>query len=546
MIRYPLSANRYPLTFMPYEPTIGLEIHAELKTRTKMFCASLNDPLEKHPNINVCPVCLGHPGTLPVPNREAISMVQQVGAALNCTLAEFSKFDRKNYFYPDLPKGYQISQYDLPFCSGGYLDIPLSNTSQSASNVSQIPGRRIRIKRIHLEEDSGKLLHPDGSNETLVDFNRAGIPLMELVTEPDIHSGEEAAAFAQELQILLRYTGASEANMQSGQMRVEVNISLRKISQNNAEPYAKQRKTVLRSSALGSREAGVLRGSATLGTKVEIKNLNSFRSVRMAVEYEIARQTELLQRGETIIQETRGWHDTKQKTFSQRTKEEAQDYRYFPEPDIPPFRFPPQHLQRIRSSVPELPAAKRDRFAKQFKIPAKDISVLVSDKELADYFEEVLSELGAWQNADPTAVALSGLATLAVNYLLSDFVGLLRVKSMAIRESNISPENFAELIKLVAQEKITSRVAKDVLIKMAETGIDPSDLIEQNGLMRIEDAGKIRAIAEKIVGENAKAAEDFRNGKGAVLQFLVGQLMRETKGTMNPKTAAELFREILK
>jgi len=498
---------------MPYEPVIGLEIHAELNTRTKMFCASLNDPLEQHPNINVCPVCLGHPGTLPVPNKEAIRMVQKVGAALNCTLAEFSKFDRKNYFYPDLPKGYQISQYDLPFCQNGYLDIPELRDQGSGA-------RRIRIRRIHLEEDTGKLLHPEGESETLVDFNRAGIPLMELVTEPDIRSGEEAALFAQELQLILRYLGASEANMEKGQMRVEVNISLREQGTGNKEQE--------------------------LGTKVEIKNLNSFRTVRMAVEYEIVRQKDLLERGEKIIQETRGWHDTKQKTFSQRTKEEAQDYRYFPEPDIPAFRFAAEELEQISQSVPELPAARRLRFAKEFQIPRKDIEVLVADKNLSVYFEEVISELGAWQDADPAAKLSGNLFSIAANYLLSDFLGLMRERGFLVSDANVSPENFAELIKLIGQQKITSRVAKDILKKMLETGRNPSEVMDEEGLMQVEDIEKIREIAHTVVAQNEKAVLDFKNGKESAMQFLVGQLMRETRGTTNPQTATKVFRELLK
>jgi len=302
---------------MNYIPTIGLEIHAELKTKSKMFCSSLNDPNEKHPNINICPICMGHPGTLPVANKVAIHEVQKVGLALNCTLALFSKFDRKNYFYPDLPKGYQISQYDLPFCKEGYLDIA---------------SKRIRITRIHLEEDAGRLIHPPGTDYSLVDFNRAGVPLMELVTEPDITSGQEAMAFAKELQILLRYLAASDANMEKGQMRVEANVSVKPD------------------------------GQEKLGTKVEVKNLNSFKSVERAIAFEITRQSQLLESGQKIIQETRGWDEVKGETFSQREKEEAHYYRYFPEPDLPPFRFTKEEFEELKSEIPELPWQRRKRF----------------------------------------------------------------------------------------------------------------------------------------------------------------------------------------
>ncbi|MDP3954438.1 MAG: Asp-tRNA(Asn)/Glu-tRNA(Gln) amidotransferase subunit GatB, partial [bacterium] len=318
---------------MAYTTTIGLEIHVELKTKSKMFCSCLNNSDEKQPNVNVCPVCMGHPGTLPVINQEALKMVIKTGLSLNSLVPEHSKFDRKNYFYPDLPKGYQISQYDEPLCLGGFLNIL---------------DKKIRITRVHLEEDTGKLLHPAGVDYSLVDFNRAGIPLMELVTEPDITSAKEARLFAEELRLILRYLNVSDADMEKGQMRVEANISLRK--------------------------------SKKLGTKVEIKNLNSFRSVEYGINYEVERQRKILESGKKIIQETRGWDDAKEVTVSQRVKEEAHDYRYFPEPDLPPLSFSPQDIQKIKDEIPELPQQKRERFKKQFKLEDKDIEIFVQNR----------------------------------------------------------------------------------------------------------------------------------------------------------------------
>ena len=327
-----------------YEPVIGLEIHAELKTKTKMFCASKNDPDEKHPNVNICPVCTGAPGTLPVINKEAVSHVIKVGLALKSKISEITKWDRKNYFYPDLPKGYQISQYDEPICLGGRLKIPGFD-------------KLIRITRIHLEEDTGRLLHFGHLGHSLIDFNRAGVPLMELVTEPDLNSGEEASAFAQELQLILRYLGVSDANMEKGQMRIEANLSLKP------------------------------RGSSELGTKVEVKNLNSFKAVREAIDYEIVRQTELLEEGKKITQETRGWNESKGKTISQRRKEESHDYRYFPEPDLPPLKIDLAMVSDFEAALPELPSDKRERFKDQYGLIDNQINILVSKKKLAGFFE---------------------------------------------------------------------------------------------------------------------------------------------------------------
>jgi aspartyl-tRNA(Asn)/glutamyl-tRNA(Gln) amidotransferase subunit B len=505
----------------PFEPVIGLEIHAELKTRAKMFCACLNDPSERHPNVNVCPVCLGHPGTLPVPNREAIRIVQRVGAALHGTLASFSKFDRKNYFYPDLPKGYQISQYDLPLVSGGYLDL--------------LNGRRIRIERIHLEEDTGRLLHPEGAPFSIVDFNRAGVPLMELVTEPDLRSAEDVALFAEELQRILRYLRASDANMEKGEMRVEVNISLRERSRDNAEP-----------SATGGQNAE-RHGTELMGTKVEVKNLNSIRSARMAVAYEIERQSRLLREGKPVVRETRGWHDTKELTFSQRSKEEAHDYRYFPEPDIPPLTFSQEELEAIRASLPELPAQRRARFIEEYGLSPEETAILIDDESLGTFFEESFSELLERVSAQGgETIARERLSKLTANYLLTDLRGILLEHATNIEELELlTPERFAELLELIARGKVTSRVAKDVLSEMFATGRSAQDIVAEQGLSQVSDEGEIARIVEKVVSENPKPVEDFRKGKEQALQFLVGKVMAATRGKVNPALAQKLLRKAL-
>ncbi|MDO8470689.1 MAG: Asp-tRNA(Asn)/Glu-tRNA(Gln) amidotransferase subunit GatB [bacterium] len=476
-----------------YTPTIGLEVHVELKTRSKMFCSCKNDPLEKQPNVNICPVCMGHPGTLPVANEDAIKKVIQVGLALGCTIAERSKFDRKNYFYPDLPKGYQISQYDMPLCEKGKL---------------LIGGKDIHITRIHMEEDTGRLLHGDKQDYSLVDFNRAGIPLMELVTEPDITSAAEARAFAQELQLILRYLGASDANMEQGEMRVEANVSVRK------------------------------EGQEKLGTKVEVKNLNSFRSVEKAILFEAERQEELLEKGEKIAQETRGWNDAKEETVSQREKEEAHDYRYFPEPDIPPMRFSQDEIAMIQSRVPELPQQKRERFQNQYGLSQQEVEVLVVKKALGEYFENVVSELG---KGDVPATQKE--IQLAANYMLSDLSSLLNESSS--EEIRITAEDFSELIVLIQKGTISSAIAKKVLAEMFATGKDPDHVIEDLGLSLISDQGEIERIAREVISKNPKALEDFKKGKENSLQFLLGQMMGASKGKVQPEIALEVLKKLL-
>lgn len=496
------------------EPVIGLEIHAELKTQTKMFCDSLNDPGETRPNTNICPVCMGHPGTLPVANRAAVHALIKVGLALGGTVAPFTQFERKQYFYPDLPKGYQISQYQHPLVRGGHLDIPADPPSGMPSSVEHLDGetRRIRIQRVHLEEDTGRLAHHPDTKTTLVDFNRAGIPLMELVTEPDLHSAGEARRFAEELQRILRYLGASKANMEKGEMRIEANVSVRPA------------------------------GSDALGTKVELKNINSFRFVEDAIRAEIERQTALLDRGEAVIQETRGWNETKHETVSQRLKEESQDYRYFPEPDLSLLRITAEVIEELRHELPELPAAKRHRFQVEFGIPSSLADHIVADRDRAGFFEATASELKSWlketggRQDDPRPLQL------AANYLTSDVARLLG--NAPIRESRLTPENFAELITYLAEGKVSSRTAKEVLGEMVASGADPSALIEARGLWQISEDGELTAAVADAIAANPKAAADYRSGRTSALQFLVGQVMKETHSA-NPETVRRILEETL-
>ncbi|OGM92229.1 glutaminyl-tRNA synthase (glutamine-hydrolyzing) subunit B [Candidatus Wolfebacteria bacterium RIFCSPLOWO2_01_FULL_47_17b] len=487
---------------MNYIPTIGLEIHAELLTQTKMFCSCLNDPTEITPNKNVCPICMGHPGTLPVPNKKVIEYVIRTGLALNCDINKHSKFDRKNYFYPDLPKAYQISQYDLPFCKDGYMVLPQS-------------GKKIRIRRIHLEEDTAKLQHggpstSSGQPASLVDFNRAGVPLMELVTEPDFHSADEVVEFAQEFQLILRYLGVSDGDMEKGHLRLEANISV-------APADAKE-----------------------LGTKVEIKNINSFRFMKAGIEYEIARHTKLYEEGkeEKVVQETRGWNEQKQETFSQRSKEEAHDYRYFPEPDIPPFDFADDYIEELRNSIAELPQQRRERYASEYNLSEKQTDALVQDPAYADFFEEAISEL---RELVPNAPV-----DLVYNYLMSDIRGIEVQKAVSLQHMPLKPVHLAFITAQILQDKISSRTAKDVLLKVYKTGDDPDSIIRQEGLAQISDLSELEKIVADVCAANPSVVEEYKSGKTAVLQFLVGKVMAQTKGRANPaqvKTLLEKFEQ---
>ncbi|MEK7074951.1 MAG: Asp-tRNA(Asn)/Glu-tRNA(Gln) amidotransferase subunit GatB [Patescibacteria group bacterium] len=497
---------------MEYESVIGLEIHAELNTKTKMFCQSLNDPNELHPNINICPVCMGHPGTLPVINREAVKKVIAVGLALNGTIPEFSQFDRKQYFYPDLPKGYQISQYQHPLVNGGYLDIPVGGGK-----------KRIHVTRVHLEEDTGRLVHDSGDTShgsgrqaTLVDFNRAGVPLMELVTEPDLRTGEEVIQFGEELQRIVRYVGASDADMEKGQMRVEVNISVRPV------------------------------GREAFGTKVEVKNINSFKFAAAAVDFETKRQIAMLEAGESVVQETRGWNEHKGESFSQRKKESAHDYRYFPEPDLPPLSLSVELVEGIKAGIPELPAQKRERFGREYGLDPAIAEVLIRDKTLAGYFEEVVSEL-VQHDKETSAEQKSSrnLASIVAAFLTQDFLRLLREKSAVIADIRITSENFGELILYVAENKISNLAAKEVLEEMFASGDDPSDIIDRKGLWQISDTSELEDMVRGVMGRNEQAVQEIKGGKTATLQFLVGQVMKDSRGKANPKVVQEMLRKMI-
>jgi len=492
---------------MEFKPTIGLEVHAELKTKTKMFCDCLNNPEEKIANTNICPICLAHPGTLPVINKKALGQVITVGLALNSEIPEYSKFDRKNYFYPDLPKGYQISQYDMPLCKGGELSLFLSNDLEEAKE-------KIEITRVHLEEDTGKLIHAANGESTLIDFNRAGVPLMELVTEPVIHSGKEARLFAQGLQLLLRILGVSEANMDRGQMRCEVNISLSK--------------------------------DKKLGTKVEIKNLNSFRVVEKSIDFEIQRQTEVLEKGEKVIQETRGWDAGKEITYSQRLKEEAKDYRYFPEPDLPRLHIHPKeesdglfNLEEIEKQTPELPWKKKERVMELCSF-SENANLLIQDEKLMNFFEEVIKKFN-----DIDIKNKEKIINLTFNYLASDLKGLMESGSIVWGQLKITPQSFSKLIFLLFNDKISSRAGKDVLAEMVKEGGDPEEIIKSKGLEKISDGSQLDPIVSEIIKNNPKIAEDYKKGKENVLQFLIGQAMAKTRGAADPKSLEKLFKKQL-
>lgn len=482
-----------------------MEIHFEIKTKSKMFCSCTNNPEETIPNKNVCPICMGHPGTLPTINKKAIESVIKAGLALGCEIATFSKFDRKNYFYPDLPKGYQVTQYDLPLCKNGFLEVN---------------GKKIRINRIHMEEDTGKLVHPNGAGYSLVDLNRSSVPLAELVTEPDIRSSVDAKDFCRQLQQIIRAIGVSDGDMEKGHMRCEANISLRPV------------------------------GEEKFGTKVEVKNLNSFRAVERAIEYEIKRQTEVLNEGGKIVQETRGWNADKQITFSQRLKEEAHDYRYFPEPDLPPMDLTKEagvfDVEALRESLPELPLQKKYRFMDQYGLSEENAKIFSEDYDLANGFEEVISELEAWVEAkDINNSTIEKLTRLTANYVLTELQKLLYLSATEVRDCRITKENFAEFVVLIYEGKVSSSGAQALLKEMFETGGDPSNILDAKGLAQVSDESKIEKCVDAAITNNQKSVEDYKSGKGNALQYLIGQVMKESKGQANPKIAEDLLKKKL-
>ena len=487
-----------------YKTVVGFEIHVQLATKSKMFGVAANNPDQTIPNTDIDEVNTGQPGTLPVANKEAIRLAAMVGLALNCQIDEWSKFDRKHYFYPDLPKGYQISQYDQPISRAGYLDVNVNGKI-----------KRIGITRAHLEEDAGKNIHPEGLPYSLVDYNRAGAPLLEIVTEPDIESGEEARAFLTELRNIIRYLGASEANMEKGTMRCEPNISVRKPGETTLPKY-----------------------------KVEVKNINSFKFAEAAINYEVARQTEILKEGGIPKQVTMGWNEKESVTVEQRSKEEANDYRYFPDPDLPVLQFTADYLNELRNHMPELPAQKRLRFMDEFGLPAADIENLLNWKELANYFEEVVSEIDEWMEQEK-GLDRTALIKLAANWCLQDFSAALNQKLMNPEDAHITPENFAELLKLIQSGKVSSSAAKTVFKVMFEKGGEPLSIINDLGLHQVSDESAIAAAVDKVISENERAVADYKAGEQKSFGFLVGQTMKELKGKGNPQVINDLLKKRL-
>lgn len=472
-------------TATAFETVIGLEVHVELKTETKIFCGC-KTTFGSPPNTNVCPVCLGHPGTLPVLNRHAVELALKAALALNCRVNQDCKFDRKNYFYPDLPKGYQISQYDKPVGEHGYLEIEVGGEV-----------KRIGITRVHLEEDAGKSSHAADGTHTLVDYNRTGVPLIEIVSEPDIRTPEEARLYLEGIKAIMQYCEISDVRMEEGSLRCDANISLR---------------------PAGQRE---------FGQKTELKNMNSFRNVERGLQYEVARQTEILQGGGSVSQETRRFDEATQTTVLMRTKEEAHDYRYFPEPDLVRLRIDDVWLDSLRQELPELPAARRRRFISDFGLPTYDAGVLTSDLAIANYFDAVVAA-----GAEPKS---------ASNWIMGDVLAYLNNRNLSIAESPVSPQRLAGLIAEIAAETISIKQAKDVLQVMFGTGKDAKTVIREQGMEQISDASTLTPIIDEVIANNEKSVSDYLNGKEKALGALVGQTMKATKGKANPGLVNKLI-----
>jgi aspartyl-tRNA(Asn)/glutamyl-tRNA(Gln) amidotransferase subunit B len=474
---------------MEFEPVIGLEVHAQLKTKTKIFCAC-STSFGAPPNTHTCPVCLGMPGVLPVLNKKVVDYTLRMAMATNCTIARESRFARKNYFYPDLPKGYQISQYELPIAEHGHIEIEVNGGLQ-----------RIGITRIHMEEDAGKLGHDPDRPVSMVDFNRTGVPLMEIVSEPDIRKAQEAGAYLRQLRSIVRYLGICDGNLEEGSFRCDANVSIR--------PQNEEK----------------------LGTRTELKNLNSFKHVEKALAYEISRQKEVLLDGGQIVQETRLWDPDKNKTHSMRGKEEAHDYRYFPDPDLLPLVIDDDWIEGIEKSLPELPDRKKKRFMDQFELPSYDAGLLTSDRELADYFEACVRQF-------PHPKPIS-------NWIMGSLLGLLNAQDKTIAESSVSPENLAQLLALIEGDVISGKIAKTVFEDMAQTGKPAKQIVEEKGLVQITDTSAIDDVVAGVISRNPKEVEAYQNGKTKLLGFFVGQVMKETRGKANPKLVNEILKKKL-
>ncbi|MCC3380394.1 Asp-tRNA(Asn)/Glu-tRNA(Gln) amidotransferase subunit GatB [Paenibacillus farraposensis] len=476
-------------TTSKYETVIGLEVHVELHTKSKIFCGC-STSFGAPPNSHTCPVCLGHPGVLPVLNRQAVDYAMKAAMALNCTIADVSKFDRKNYFYPDSPKAYQISQYDQPIGENGWIDIEVNGET-----------KRIGITRLHLEEDAGKLTHVDGGYASLVDFNRVGTPLVEIVSEPDISSPEEAKAYLEKIRAIMQYCEVSDVKMEEGSLRCDANISLRP------------------------------RGQQELGTKAELKNMNSFRGVQRGLEYEQFRQEQTLEEGGTIVQETRRWDEAQGKTLSMRGKEEAHDYRYFPDPDLVTLYIDEEWKERIRASIPELPDQRKARYTSEYGLPEYDAQVITSSKPLADLFEDSLQ-----YTKDAKAVS---------NWIMGDLLGYLNSASVELSQVKLTGRGLGEMIGLLEKGTINSKIAKTVFKEMLESDKLPQQIVEEKGLVQISDEGAVMTIVEQVVAANPQSVEDYKAGKQKAIGFLVGQVMKESKGKANPGLANKLLTEVL-
>lgn len=478
-----------------YEAVIGLETHCQLNTQTKIFSNSSTE-FGADPNTNIDPICMGLPGVLPVLNQKVLEYAVKAAQALSCDITPYSKFDRKQYFYPDLPKNYQISQFDLPIATNGWLEIEIVDENNNPIR------KRIGITRLHMEEDAGKLVHGgsdrlSGSTHSMVDFNRAGIPLVEIVSEPDIRSGLEAAEYAQELRRIVRYLGVSDGNMQEGSLRCDVNISVRPV------------------------------GQKEFGTKVEIKNMNSFSAIQRAIDYEIERQTAALEAGESLTQETRLWEEGSQRTISMRSKEGSSDYRYFPEPDLPPIEVSAEQLQQWKSELPELPAQKRHRYETELGLSAYDTRVLTDDRNVAEYFEATVSA-----GADTKQAA---------NWMMGDITAYLKNEKLAITNIPLKPTELAELINLISQNTISGKIAKDILPELLTKGGSPKELVEKKGLIQISDTGELESIINEVISSHPNEVEKFKAGKTKLKGFFVGQVMKKTQGRADPQLTNQLI-----
>ncbi len=483
-----------------YEAVIGLETHCQLNTTSKIFCSCSTD-FSSSPNTNICPICLGYPGVLPVLNQKVLSSAVKLGLALKAKIASYSKFDRKQYFYPDLPKNYQISQYDLPIVEGGTLEIELVNKTNQ-----EVIHKNIGITRLHMEEDAGKLIHSGsnqltGSSYSLIDFNRAGIPLLEIVSEPDLRTGQEAAEYAQELRRLVRYLGISDGNMQEGSLRCDVNISIRPL------------------------------GQTEFGTKVEIKNMNSFSAIQKAIEYEINRQTDMLDNNKTISQETRLWNEASQETISMRKKEGSSDYRYFPEPDLPPIEILSNQLEIWNKELPELPASKRQRYKGIFGLSSYDARILSDDRDIAEYFEETVSN-----GTD---------AKLVANWITQEIAAYLNNEKLTIIEIALRPKHLEELVLLIEKKTISGKIAKEILPTLLKEGGSPQDIIDKQGLTQISDQEIITKIIDEVIKANPTEVGKYKAGKKKLKGFFVGQVMKKSEGRADPKLTNQLVEKQL-